>query len=77
MNVNTVPVLSNAVDPATAEPPCGTSEIDAPDWIGSLNVTDTFVAVDTPVAPDPGDVDTTLGGVVSATVEPVNTTSTQ
>ena len=77
VNVTTVPAPFNPVDPATAEPPCGVTVIDAPAWIGSLNVTDTADDVATPDAPNPGTVDTTLGGVVSAAADVVNTTSTQ
>ena len=65
VNVNTVPAPFNTVDPATADPPDGTTDTEAPDCTGSDNVTDTGDNTDTPDAPNPGTVDTTLGGVVS------------
>ena len=65
VNVSTVPPLLSAVDPVTADPPCGVRVSAAPDWTGSLKVAPTVVDVVTPVAAAPGAVDTTLGGVVS------------
>jgi hypothetical protein len=77
LNDNTVDPEPNDVTPATAEPPCGVTDTVAPDWIGSDNVTDTTDDTPTPVAPDTGTVDTTLGAVESGTNDPLKTTSTQ
>jgi hypothetical protein len=69
---------SYEVFPATGFPPASASAIPAvPAWIGSLNAAVTVVVVATPVAPEAGVRETTVGGVVSTPVDVERTTSTQ
>src|SRR5829696_5121134 len=75
VNVAVSELLEYATVPAMAAPPAPVTVKPTDEGCTfSLNVADTVLLVATPVAPEPGVVPTTVGGVVSAALV-VNTTS--